>query len=166
MFAAIVSAREQWTTTNLGRGGTGYRATAGQEACGLDYCPTYREMIPEAVTAEPDVVIVSGGRNDRTIDGDLLEQVDATYADLRASLPNARIIATSPLWDDDPTVPTDFARLGYTIRAAAERAGGEYLDIGQPLLGHPELLSEDGVHPNDKGHRAIADSIEKALPAE
>ncbi|QOD43399.1 SGNH/GDSL hydrolase family protein [Clavibacter zhangzhiyongii] len=166
MFATVVSAREQWTTVNLGRGGTGYGATAGKEACGLDYCPTYREMIPEAVAADPDVVIVSGGRNDRDVDAALLEQVEATYADLRSALPDARIVATSPLWDDDPTVPADFDRLGDTIRAAAERAGGVYLDIGQPLLGHPELLSPDGVHPNDAGHRAIGESIDAALPAQ
>jgi hypothetical protein len=30
------------------------------------------------------------------------------------------------------------------------------LDLGQPLLGRPDFVVSDGVHPNDNGHRTIA----------
>jgi lysophospholipase L1-like esterase len=130
--------------------------------CGLDYCPNYVEMIPTVVAAKPDIVFVSGGRNDTTSD-DVEAQIDKFYTELRAELPDARIIATSPLGDDDPA-PRAFERLASTIEDAVTTVGGEYLDLGQPLEGRPELISDDDVHPNDDGYAAIADTLAPLLP--
>ena len=98
-FPALVGASEGWIVENLGRGGTGYLATAGKQGCGLDHCPNYREMISAAQKVNPSIIIVSGGRNDLAMPG-ANAQVAGFYKDLRAAFPKATIRATSPLWDD------------------------------------------------------------------
>jgi lysophospholipase L1-like esterase len=48
------------------------------------------------------------------------------------------------------------------VKAEAQRAAATYLDIGEPLFGHPSMMDVDGWHPNDAGHAAIAAAVEKA----
>ena len=44
--------------------------------------------------------------------------------------------------------------------------GGHYLDIGQPLGGHPELMQDDDVHPTVAGQVVLAGTIQAAILAE
>jgi acyl-CoA thioesterase-1 len=74
------------------------------------------------------------------------------------------IYATSPLGDDDPA-PRSLVSMGAAVDAAVTNVGGEYLDLGQPLAGRPELITGDGVHPNDDGYALIADTLVPLLPA-
>lgn len=157
LFPTIVGKAQGWAVTNLGRGGTGYLAASGPLGCGLDYCPNYREMIEAAKDANPSIIIVSGGRNDLNMTG-LYDQVSGFYADLRASFPDATIRATAPLWDDDEPAP-ELEELGAQVKSAVESVGGEYLEIGQPIVGNPDLVSADGIHPNDAGYAAIATAV-------
>jgi acyl-CoA thioesterase-1 len=162
-FPQLVAERMGWEVVNLGRGGTSYLATSDQAGCGLDYCPNYLEMIPAVVDADPDIVVVSGGRNDQ-MSTEVAAQIDRFYTELRATLPDAVIYATSPLGDDDPA-PRSLASMGAAIEAAVTKAGGQYLDLGQPLTGRPELITGDGVHPNDDGYALIANTLVPLLPA-
>jgi len=159
-FPTLVAAAEGWHLENLGRGGTGYLATSGKLGCGLAYCPNYREMIAAAKKVDPTIVVVSGGRNDLGKAG-VAKQVTGFYTDLRAAFPKATILATSPLWDDDPA-PALIGSLGGEVKTAVKAVGGTYLDIGEPLLGHADDVISDGVHPNDGGHALIAAAISKA----
>jgi lysophospholipase L1-like esterase len=168
-YTTVVARSQSWIESNVGRGGTGYTSSvsgdAAADACRLEYCPDFREMIPEAVAADPDIVIVGGGRNDA--DEDVSTEADAItafYTDLRAALPDAQLIATSPLWDDE-TAPEELEEISAAVRGAIESVGGVYLDIGQPLQGKAELMSPDGVHPNDEGHKAIGAAIAAQLEA-
>ena len=148
-----------WQGANLGCGGSGYVALGS--SCEM----TYDERIDQVVAADPDAVIVSGGLNDvrSTRDLNLLKKaVDKTFADLRSALPDAQIVAVSPLWSADRT-PPNISILGAIVESAAAKVDGTYLDIGQPLLGRPDLMFRDGVHPNDAGHRAIASAVGEAL---
>jgi len=162
-------ARSQgWEAHNFGRGGTGYaNGVAGgtaQIACGLDYCPSYIEMIPEAADVSPDIVIVAGGRNEATQPGATQSaNIDAFFQELAAQLPDAQVIAVNPLWDDDET-PEAVADMSGMVERSVESTGGRFLDIGQPLLGEPGFVAEDGAHPNDDGHKAIAEATSAALP--
>lgn len=148
---------------NLGRGGTGYSAASSFEGCGLDYCPPFPEMVEEAADRSPDVVIVAGGRNDGATDN--REAIWATFQQLRATLPKTEIYAVSPIWDDDAPYPESLQAMGEAVRGAVEAVGGTYLDIGSPLEGRPELLSEDGVHPNAEGYAVLGDAVIEALAA-
>jgi acyl-CoA thioesterase-1 len=157
-FPALLAKRMGWELTNLARGGTGYITTSDVNGCGLEVCPNYRQMIPAIVAAEPTFVVITGGRNDRPSD-DLTRQIQGFYRELRLALPDAQIFATSPMTDEG-AAPASFQDLATTIREAAELNGATYLDLGQPLEGHPEFIAGDGVHPNDDGHAAIAEAIQ------
>lgn len=159
-FAERVGQQQNWAVWNLGRPGTGYLATATSPRCGGTVCPDYSGMISLVKTYAPDIVVVSGGRNDLLLPDDtqIAAAVERFLLALRAELPDVRIIVTSPLWDDD-AVPARLVTLTEVVRVQARAAGAEFLDLGQPLEGHPELLAPDGVHPNDAGYAVLADTI-------
>ena len=87
--------------------------------------------------------------------------MESFFVSLHQAVPDARIIATSPIWDDDPA-PVELTAVRHAVRSAVTAVGGTYLDLGDPLLGHPELVAEDGVHPTDAGHQALADAFHTA----
>lgn len=160
-WAARLGWNQQWGITNVARGGTGYVSAhlgdpaKAKAACGMDVCPNYAGMIAEAAAAGPTVVIVSGGRNDTWVDEQTEDAaIRAFYTDLRAKLPTAKIIAFNPLWDNSEA-PKSLPLIAASVKSAVESVGGQYLDAGQPLAGHPELLAADGKHPNGIGHLAI-----------
>lgn len=162
-WPGLLSSSQGWVERNLGRGGTGYLATNTVVGCGLEYCPNYAEMIPEAVALNPSKVVVSGGRNDIEQDpAAVADAIDTFYAELRAQLPDAEVIAISPVWDATDA-PEEIDQIREAVRAAAEANGAQYLDIGQPLAGKPGLLAADRVHPNNEGHAALADAVRIAL---
>lgn len=166
-FTNLVANSQGWNEKNFGRGGTGYTGSVSgavaKIACGLTYCPSYEEMIVTVAAKKPAIVFVSGGRNQASEDQlQLARGITKFYSDLRAALPNVKIFATSPVWDSSAT-PASLQLMASAVKEATEAVGGVYLDIGQPLHGHPELITADHVHPNDAGHLAIAKAIEAAL---
>ncbi len=166
-WPSVLAGSRGWTIVNLARGGTGYVAawaSGGQKACGQDVCPNYVGMVPAAVAAAPDVVIVAGGRNDgQKMSSELQQNVLATFSALRKGLPNAKIIALSPILAADDSA-SSFPDLKPVVSAAVQAVGGTYVDLGAPLGGHPELIGPDGVHPNTAGQKALADATDKLLP--
>ncbi|WP_022882722.1 SGNH/GDSL hydrolase family protein [Gryllotalpicola ginsengisoli] len=157
-FPALVAAHEGWQAQVVACPGAGY-ATAGD--CGENLSG----LVPTVVADAPDIVVVSAGRYDMSDAADVSAGADAVFSSLHSALPDAQIYVVSPVWDDDHAVQP----LGYIqqdVKDAAERNGATYLDIGEPLRDHPELVASDGVMPDDDGHAALADAIEKALPGE
>ncbi|MGR0159146.1 SGNH/GDSL hydrolase family protein [Paenarthrobacter nitroguajacolicus] len=154
-------ARNQaWQLENFARGGTGYVAgtkdpVKAKDACNREACPTYGEMISSAKTFAPEVVIVSGGRNDYGVDPETEDSaIRAFYTTLRQELPNAKIVAFSPLWDDD-SAPATIPVIASVVQESVTAVGGIYLDSGQPLQGRPDLLASDSKHPNDLGYKVL-----------
>jgi hypothetical protein len=159
-----------WRPVDLARGATGYISSPpdpGQFWCGLQHCPSYTESIPATAAAIPAIVIVNGGRNEVAISGTArwTQGVKDFYTALRRSVPQATIIATSPIWDDSPT-PPEIAAMREVVRQAVTAVGGIFVDLGEPLLGRPDLVASDGVHPNDAGNEAIAAAFEAAYSGE
>lgn len=166
-WTAKLSLEQGWAEHNIARGGTGYLATPAnpKAACGLEYCPTHGEMIPDAVKAQPEIVIVFGGSNDVWFKSAAFKSaVDGFYRELRGALPNARIVAVSPVWDASKP-PSQLAAYGDAIRAAVTAARGEFVDVKQPLEGHPNWTTADGVDLEDAGHAAVYLALKAALPA-
>jgi capsular exopolysaccharide synthesis family protein len=161
-LATGISGELGWKSVNLGRGGTGYVTSAGKSACGLDYCPPFPMMAPDAVAATPAMVVVSGGQNDG--DADVSAAAKMLFTQLRTSLPKARIVVVAPLWRAT-AYPESMVALRASVKAAATAAGVAYVDVGNPLENHPDLISSDGVHPTKQGYallsKTIADAIEK-----
>ncbi len=153
----IVAKANGYTPVNLGRGGTGYLATSDVNGCGLAFCPNYLRMVAD-IPPKTQVVIVSGGRNDVGAylrdAAEVNAAVESTFEAVRRAFPDAEIIAVGPADTDEPTDPV--LAIDRAVRRAAEGVGARYVSMLVPPVLSPELLSADGVHPNDAGHAAIA----------
>lgn len=162
-WTTLLAQKLRWTEANMGMGGTGYLTTAGKEGCGKDTCPNYAGMIGAAVKAKPSVVVVSGGRNDLSQNPtDVAAAVRDFFTALRSELPEAKIIVTSPVWDATAP-PARLDELARVVEGEAKAAKATYLDVGEPLVGHTNLITSDKVHPNDAGHQALSIAVEGAL---
>lgn len=164
-WTSLLARKRGWVETNAGYGGTGY-GTAGRLAGGQPYDARVGLVTNTVANAAKPIIIVSGGRNDFT-ENTPAAKVEAgitkTFTDLRKAAPKAKIIALSPLWDDDPA-PEELAVIGEQVKAAVTKIGGQYIDVGQPLANRPGLLDADGVHPNDQGYATLAAAIDAKLP--
>jgi lysophospholipase L1-like esterase len=163
-WSTVAAAALGWTELNFGRGGTGFVTSNSYLGCGLEYCPTYVETVPEVVAAAPDIVVVAGGQNDFETfveDPDAVRAaISETYNSLRAGLPQARMVAVGPStpWEvDDVAIAFDAA-----IRTAASAVGAQYVGMLEPNVIDPAFLLPDG-HVNNDGHRVIAERIVAAL---
>jgi len=174
-WTTLLSAQMGWNEVNLAATGTGYRTSVDDPTasiCGSTHCPNYSEVIPAAVAVAPEVVIVSGGRNDvRTDltrnavvrDGIITTRaVRDAISRLRTALPDARIYVVSPIWDDDQP-PAELTTVRESVRSAAVENGATYIDIGEPLEGRTDLIAPDGIHPNDAGAKVVADAVGGAI---
>lgn len=158
-WTSQVAAAFHWEELNYGQGGTGYASQGPTPPTTAAYVDRISDLIAKA----PDVVIVAGGRNDLGVDtAQVSEHVTATFAAIRAGLPNAQVFAINP-WFDARETPPRLDALAAEVKTAVESIGGVYLPTGQPLLGHPEFLIADEIHPNTAGHSAFADSVTAAL---
>ena len=156
-WANLVSLNKGWSEANLSRDNTNY-STAGEPGF-----TSYRARLNAVVATGAQIVVVSGGRNDVGVEvAQFRGDVRATFAGIRAGLPKARLIVVSPTWGNDPA-PQRMTALISIVKEEAKRAGATYLDIGEPMFGHPSMMDVDGWHPNDAGHAAIAAAVEKAL---
>jgi Lysophospholipase L1 and related esterases len=157
-WPVLLARKQGWALTNLGTDGAGFRQQGSSGE-------TYDAQVSDAAELHPDLVIVSGSTNDlgQSAD-DLMTVTRAEMAKLRAALPHATIVATSTIWSDTDA-PPQVDSISDQVRTAAEQVHGIYIDIGQPLFGHPELMQSDDVHPTAAGQRVLADAIDKALTA-
>ncbi len=164
-WASVVAATEGWREVNLGRGGTGYLATAGAEGCGQPYCPNYLQTLPDVLSAAPDVVVVAGGQNDLAAFGSepavVVAQIDATFRALRTALPWVTIIAVGP---SSPGEAGESTRaLDAEVRRGAEAADAVYVSLLDPPAITKDMVLPDGAHVGDAGHAAIAGRVLDAL---
>lgn len=165
-FTTLVAAYEGWSSRSVAYGGTGYLRNATTDAetgCGQKVCPDYQQVIAAVKAYNPSIVVVSGGRNDVGLAQDSVDTaIGRFFTDLRTALPNAKIIVTSPIWAYSAP-PAQLAQIQTAVQAAAQQAGATYLDLKEPLINDRTLVAGDHVHPNDKGHAKLAQSIEVAL---
>jgi lysophospholipase L1-like esterase len=161
-WSSLVATRNGWLEANLGRGGTGFVTTAGSGGCGLPVCPTITDMASAAVAAKPDIVLVSGGRNDGAATPAVQAAIETTIAALRAGLPNARIVVISPMWDSSTPGPALASMEAWEAASAGAHAAQLVPGAASWLTGHPEWIA-DGVHPNDQGYAQIATRVLDAL---
>lgn len=154
-WTTLIAKDQGWLEVNYGVGGTNF-ATAGD----LKNGNPYTDRVDEIVNGSPDIVIVSSAGND--VDEDQSPGIRQTFTELREGLPDARIIATSPYYRAGD-YPESLTAFGSEIREEVEAVDGEFLDIGHPLGDHPDAMADDKVHPNDAGHRLIADAVGNEL---
>lgn len=125
---------------------------------------TYADLVSAVIAAHPDVVVVSGGRNDRADDPNTLaSKAAALFSALRQGLPNAKLVGVAPWWGDSAH-PTALQSVDTAVKDGVTAAGGSYFDISDPLFSHPEWMA-NAADPNNAGYSAIAQSLESKLQA-
>lgn len=154
-WPTMVAGALGWKAVNIAAGGTGYATEAGPKGCGKEHCGAYLEQ-STSITGKPDIIVVAGGRNDPQ------DAIGAAalklFTTLRAKHPDSKIIALSP-WTDDDAPDETFAAKAAAVEKAANDAGVAYVDTGQPFVGHADLISEDGIHPNAAGYARLAAAL-------
>ncbi|WP_375504114.1 SGNH/GDSL hydrolase family protein [uncultured Jatrophihabitans sp.] len=150
-FTSLLAGQLDFVEKNFGRDGSGYAKSGGADGA-------YDSRVDDVAAAKPDVVIVSGGRND-TADylPTLRARIKALFADLHDRLPNATLIALAPMWGDSEP-PADLEPVAAAVKQYVQAAGGTYLDLTDPVRGHPEFMDDD-ADPNNKGYAAIATAL-------
>jgi lysophospholipase L1-like esterase len=166
-WSALVSDEADWVEVNRGQGGTGFVTTAGAGTCRMDECPTYVDRVQAVVDVRPDIVVIAGGQNDiMALDSDpdsVRAAIVTTYEEIREGLPQARIIAVGPSMAQPGNELIE--KMDGWVQAAAESVGADYVSLIDPVTIEPDMVSVDGVHVNDEGHRAIADRVLRGIRA-
>ncbi len=157
-WTALVSAALEVDATTVSADGAGYAQTGSD---GM----SYQDLISQVVAANPQVVVVSGGRNDVTHSARQVRiAARKVFASLHTLLPDARLVAIAPWWGDSPH-PPKLTKVDTAVQAGVEAVHGVYLDVADALSGHPNWMA-DLADPNDRGYRAIAASVTGPLQAQ
>lgn len=129
--------------------------------------------LKEALASDPDIVFIDLGGNDakecnRGKLNDEFRKDALEMISMFRHLPSRpRVILLTPIvsfWGDQQGIwdPCIVNQVGPLTIEAAKEAGVEYIDMHPVLDSYPELLS-DGVHPDTKGSRMMAEYIKKYL---
>jgi lysophospholipase L1-like esterase len=154
-FTTLTCAQLHLQERNFGVDRTGYAKSANGGGA-------YGSRVAAVVAAQPEVVVVSGGRNDR--DDSAATAAHAAhelFATLHEQLPHAVLIAVAPFWGDSD-LPPEIAALAGAVETAVTDVGGTYLDLPDPIHGHPDFMADAG-DPNNAGYAAIAAALESRL---
>ncbi|HVU92448.1 MAG TPA: SGNH/GDSL hydrolase family protein [Jatrophihabitans sp.] len=154
-FTTLLAKKLKVQERNFGEPGTGYAKSSGQHG-------PYRSRIDAIAAVHPEAVVVSGGRND--VRGDpaaAVTQARKLFPRLRARLPHATLIAVTPFWGDS-NPPVALVAIAQAVKQGVTAAGGVYLDVPDPIRGHPKYM-RTAADPNDRGYAAIAAALLKKL---
>ena len=158
----LISATNGWSLDTLACDGAGFVQPGSSFECG----DTFVDVSRSAATLAPDLIIIEGSSNDfGQSNSELLSATIRALTILRTQFPNSEIIGLSTVWSET-TPPAQLADINSQVQEAVEAVGGHYLDIGQPLSGHPELMQGDDVHPTVAGQAVLAAAIQTALTGE
>lgn len=129
------------------------RAILNQGHSGITTAEALARLEGDVLSREPRIVLVCLGVND------MMRGLPpaAQFAALRRIVESiqARGALVILLGTEGYRAPRDFDYAA-AYRRLAEESGAVYVpDLVQGVLGHPDLM-HDGVHPNARGHQAIA----------
>lgn len=158
----MVADQQSWSLTNLSCDGAGVAALGDDDDC----ASAYATLVKRAVDLRPEVVVLQASSNDLGLDtAQVRSATDQVVDDVHRRMPHARLIGLSAIWDQDAP-PAQLAKISKAMRRALDREGGTYVDIGEPLRGHPTWMQSDDVHPTLRGQQAIAAAVTTAFAAD
>jgi acyl-CoA thioesterase-1 len=163
-FACQTAREMNWTCANDGIAGTGYVQTAGSLGAKGPY---YSRVQKPRKGRQPEVVVITGGRNDFPFGlVDRMHAARSTLDRVRSSYPDATIVVVGPFWVDDHPKEA-LRRFNDGLGAEARKRGMVFLDPirGRWLTdaGKPRWIARDGVHPTVAGHTRLAEQLVQAL---
>jgi lysophospholipase L1-like esterase len=145
-------------------------ASEGRAGYGVrgDHGSVFEDLTARAVKPDDALVVFFGSRNDQGVDPELLVQMARdTLALARRTAPSARLLVIGPPW---PTAnpPELVLQIRDILHAQTRAAGATFVDplADRWFVGRPDLIGEDGVHPNDAGHAYMADKIAPLIGAQ
>jgi acyl-CoA thioesterase-1 len=150
---------------NLSEGGSGYigNKEVAVKRCGKEDCLALIKVLEKPKLLKADVIFVQAGLNDYALTPENSYVIEKFYKELRDTYPSSIIISvsqTKPFPEDDIQ-----KTIQYLAKKSVTQIGGYFIDLGEPLVGHPEWLSPDEFHPNDYGYEILANLvIEKSSP--
>ena len=153
-YAPLAAERLGWTYELLGISGSGYLARGAGGP--------FADRVDEAVGLAPDLVVVQGSLNDSGADPEELDLATAdTLGRLRAAAGDGTAILVVGAPDTQGTDPAVIARINSAIAAAAAAAGLPFVDPAREGWTDPADpgIWADPVHPDDAGHRLVAEAL-------
>ena len=158
-WPALLARENGWEIGNYGCNDAGFVSPGSANDCNEDFLGITNSL----PNLHPSAVIIEGSSNDfGQSNKQLAAATLATIHRLHARFPHTVIIGLSTVWGDT-AVPNQLADTNEQVAEAIKAVSGKYIDIGQPLEGHPELLMSDGVHPTAAGQATLATAIHQAL---
>jgi lysophospholipase L1-like esterase len=156
-FARVAARMLGWDPVDVfALGGSGYAGPPESN---------YGSRVANVIAVHPDVVVVSGSRNDAGQTVAAREAANQVLGTIRAALPDAYLIVVGPIWTSSD-VPNDIRQLNTAIRDAANANNAVFLDALDPqpwLSGAPGQIAEDGIHPTEVGHQVLAEAFANAV---
>lgn len=155
-WPSLVAAAHGWRLTDLAVSGSGF-VKAGWNGT------TYRQQVDAALRLHPQVILLAATRNDRDEDPAVVTaDADGMLRELREKFRDATIVGITAIWGTDHP-PATMSHVDEIVGDAVRDVNGTWLDIGFPLVGHPELVQADGIHPNAAGQRVVAQTVDSKL---
>lgn len=155
-WPALISAEHGWRLTDLAVSGSGFVKPGWNGT-------SYRQQVDAALRLHPSVILLAATRNDRDEDAaTVTANADRMLRELRETFPHATIVGITGIWGSDQP-PATMTRVDTIVGDAVRDVNGTWLDIGFPLVGHPDLVQADGIHPNAAGQRVVARMIDSKL---
>lgn len=152
-WPTILAGKAHVSMTSLACGGMGFVVSGD---CGTPYSG----LVPALAALQPDIVVVESSSNDFGENpDDVRAQTLTTVEEMHDAAPGARIFGLSTIWNDDTDVPDEVGSTSDDLSVAISLVGGTFLDVGQPLAGHPDWMQDDDVHPTARGQQAIAQAV-------
>ena len=158
-WPSLIAADDGWSLSNVACDGAGVLRVGSPNDCDENFAA----LISSQATLHPDIVIFEGSSNDFGLDNSaLLASTISELQTIRADFPSAQIVGLSTVWGyTDP--PAQLEQINTQVQRAVTQVGGTYVDIGQPMAGHPELMQSSDVHPNASGQAVLASTIRAVI---
>ncbi|MBB2909256.1 lysophospholipase L1-like esterase [Streptosporangium becharense] len=151
-YAALAARELGWQPVIAGASGTGY-VNPGRVR------RTFRQSFLRELSwrPEPDLLLISGGRNDRRIGAGRIRAAAVDLLELaRRTWPDTRIAVIGPIWMTE--APGWAYRVRDAVATATDEAGVPFLDPLEPRGGRwgRGTVLPDRVHPTATGHARLA----------
>lgn len=153
-----------WREIALAINGMGYYRRRGPRNDAGELSPSSSDttLLDAAIRLAPDVVVVCMGANDMRFVGDhgnaIRSSVRRDLSRLCSQLPDAAVVVTT--YFPVSALTAEAAVIHDWITSTCRELHLVYVeDFRLAVSGSPDLLCDDGVHPNDAGHAALADAI-------
>jgi lysophospholipase L1-like esterase len=170
-YGCMAANRMGWLCKLSAVPGTGYISDGAADRSDVPYegpSKSFVERIPYLAAAyQPDVVVLDGGRNDRSpVPDRVFKAMVGTITEVRRAWPNAKIVFVRPRFLAEPGDDAGFSDAFIAnLRRQPEAKGVIFIDPIHMLTGMDtsRMLRDDRIHPNQRGNDEIRSALFRAL---